>query len=162
MGPTLAGSAVIWIGLAVDSIVESIRATSFSVRLVGASLFQTTATGEAVGLVLISLSVGVVATLLIRGLMGSRLTAVVRREVDRRWNEMSVKSAGAEARNELLMWRIEELQRQLRELMGKRDDMVEEMSRLEARSKHLRGEAEPGPRPDDVVRVPDLAERDPR
>jgi methionine synthase I (cobalamin-dependent) len=48
----------------------------------------------------------------------------MRAEVDKRWEEISTRNAGMEGRNELLEWRLMDLQEQVDALVARRDALL--------------------------------------
>ena len=64
-----------------------------------------------------------------------------REEIEQRREERSVEYAGLAAKNDLLAWRIDELQQQSDSLLEKRDELLEELSQVSAKTSELRTKA---------------------
>lgn len=89
-----------------------------------------------------------------------RLERQIDTEIERRWNELSLRAAGMEARNNLLEWRVPILQSNVNELLGKRDELLGDLSHINERKRVLKEiiadmERSLDPQAPSVVRLPE-------
>jgi hypothetical protein len=129
VGFLLAAVATAWSALAADVVVESTLDTSDRLVLFGRTLAVTTPSIEVFGCVGLAMSVAIIATASIGGAIRRRHETQLRGDVDRRWEEISMHNAGMEARNELLQWRLQDLQEQIDTLAVRRDELLADSSR---------------------------------
>src|SRR5207247_1342215 len=138
LGILLVALGTAWTVFATDVLVESIKDKTGAILLFGRSLFSASATPEVLILAGLALTLGAVLTLALTTISRARRYRSMRSEFDRRWQELSVRHAGLEARHELLEWRIPELQRHVDTLHGKRDELLDEMGKIAEKTRALR------------------------
>jgi septal ring factor EnvC (AmiA/AmiB activator) len=68
---------------------------------------------------------------------GRRLERRMAEELDARWEEISQRDAGTAAQGQLVQWRIAELQSSLEDLIRRRDETLQEMEEMRARTQRL-------------------------
>ncbi len=162
VGFVTAALATAWSALALDVIVESTLDVTDRFVLFGRTIVATTATTEVFVCVSLGVSVAVIATAWIVGSVRGRRELQLRAAVDRRWEEISNWNAGMEARNELLEWRLQDLNEQVETMTARRDVLLADSSRdLEgtraavraSRSREALRQLQDG-----VIRLPDLEE----
>jgi hypothetical protein len=132
---------VAWCGAAVDAIVETIFTPGSAIRAFGRSIALTGPRVEAATVALLGVSVGVIAAIGAIWVVDTLRAASLRKELERRDEQRSLAEAGLAAKNDLLSWRVEELQRQADELLTKRDVLVDELSGVTASTNELRTKA---------------------
>jgi hypothetical protein len=141
MQMVLAGAGAAWSAAAIDSLVETILTPGPAIRMFGRSIAFTGPRAETIVLTLLGLSVG--AILAVAGAwVGQTLRASSwRKELERRSEQRALEEAGLMAKNDLLTWRVEDLQRQADVLLVKRDELLDELSAVAARTTELRTKA---------------------
>ena len=137
----MAAIAVAWSALAADVIAETTRSGDSALTLFGRPLVETTPTVTALTLALLGLSVGVFLTAVFSSIIQGRRIRARRTELEQRNEQRSVELAGLAAKNDLLSWRINELQQQADELLVKRDELLDELGQVSAWTKELRTKA---------------------
>jgi hypothetical protein len=125
----LAALATAWTTIAVDAVIESTLDAQNRLLLFGRTLVLTGPTVEVFACVGLGMSVAVVLTAWIQGSVQWRHEVKMRAEVDKRWEEISTRNAGMEGRNELLEWRLHDLQEQVDALAARRDAMLADTQR---------------------------------
>ena len=95
----------------------------------------------ALTLAVLGLSVGVFLTAILSSLVQGRRIRARRSALEQRNEQRSVELAGLAAKNDLLSWRINELQQQADELLVKRDELLDELGQVSAWTKELRTKA---------------------
>jgi hypothetical protein len=146
---------------AADLVVES--ADSGGATLIAFDrVLWTPGTPEGIWVLCGSVAIAAIAlTAAVARIRGRRLERTMAAELDERWDELSHQDAGVIARNELLSWRIAELQSVLNDLVAKRDAALSEMVALKERSRELRevvrqeAAASPSGHEEHVVVVPE-------
>jgi hypothetical protein len=129
VGFMLAALGAAWSVAAIDIVIESTLNSSAAFVLFGRVLVTTTPNVETFAVVGLGMSVAAIITAAITGYRRRRDEAILRTDVDRRWEEISTRNAGMEARNELLEWRLKELQGQVDALVARRDELVAQEQR---------------------------------
>lgn len=124
VGFILAALATAWTTIAADAVVESTLDGSDRLLLFGRTMVLTTPTIEVFACVALGMSVAVVITAWIQGSVQWRHEVKMRGEVNKRWEEISTRNAGMEGRNELLEWRLQDLQVQVDGLVARRDALL--------------------------------------
>lgn len=124
-----AAFATAWTAIAVDIVIESTLDPDDRFVLFGRTIVTTTPTAEVFVCVGLAMSVAAIAAAWIVGSLRRRRELQLRADVDRRWEEISTRRAGMEARNELLEWRLQDLQEQIDSLIERRDELLAESTR---------------------------------
>ena len=137
LGILIAALGTAWSVLATDVIVESGRAADGTFYLFGRAMTSVALSVEMLILAAMAASVGTIIALAISAGRRASRWRQLRVQVDGHYEEMSTKIAGMEARNELLEWRIPELQAQVAGLLEKRDELLDEMGRIAERARVL-------------------------
>jgi hypothetical protein len=162
VGFVTAALATAWSALALDVIVESTLDATDRFVLFGRTIVATTATTEVFVCVGLGVSVAVIATAWIVGSVRGRRELQLRAAVDRRWEEISNWNAGMEARNELLEWRLQDLNEQVETMTVRRDALLADSSRdlegTRAAVRASRNREALRQLQDGVIRLPDLEE----
>jgi hypothetical protein len=130
--------SIAWATVVVEVVIESAESAGRSVVAFGNTLLSSTpATGIFV-LAGLSASAALALVAAVAFLRGRRLERRMAEELDARYEDVSTRAAGWEARNELLRWRIAELQTQQDQLLAKRQELMEEMEATRKRAVELR------------------------
>jgi hypothetical protein len=137
----IAAIAAAWAALALDVVVESVAADGTAIRFFGHTLSEPTSDSATVTLVVLGATVGGIVAVGVMTLVENLQAKELGDEVRRRAEERSVSQARLVAQNDLLGFRIGELQRQHDDLLARRDRMLEELGRVAAKTKELRAEA---------------------
>jgi hypothetical protein len=124
VGFILAALATAWTTIAVDAVIESTLDAENRLLLFGRTMVLTGPTVEVFACVGLGMSVAIVITAWIQGSVQWRHEVKMRAEVDKRWEEISTRNAGMEGRNELLEWRLLDLQEQVDALVSRRDALL--------------------------------------
>jgi hypothetical protein len=135
VGFVLGALAAAWSAIAVDIVVESTLDDTDRFVLFGRTIVASTPAIEVFVCVGLGISVAVIATTWIVGSIHRRRELQLRVAVDRRWEEISNWNAGMEARNELLEWRLQDLQEQIDTLMQRRDQLLADTRRNPAEAR---------------------------
>jgi hypothetical protein len=125
-------------GLIGDAVVESIGDGGERIVLLGGSL--TLDVGTAATLTILtacSAAAALAWAAAIAFARGRRLERRMAEELDERWAERSQHNAGVEGKNRLLEYRVVELQTQLEDITGKRDEILQEMATVRERAREL-------------------------
>jgi hypothetical protein len=122
----LAALATAWCAVALDIVVESTLDARNAFVMFGRTLVTTTATVEMFALVALGMTVAAIITASIQSYRRRGDEIALRADVDKRWEEISTRGAGMEARNELLEWRLQDLQEQVDILIVRRDGLLAE------------------------------------
>ncbi len=151
-----------------DLAIESAQSGLTQLTLFGNDVH--TATGHSGVYIVVGL-VAVFAAALATSLATLRGRSLERRmaaQLDGRWQQISERNAGFEARNELLTWRARELENQIEDLESQRTELIEEMDHNRIRTRKLRDQARlmkqaiasagEGATVQDLVLVPDADE----
>jgi hypothetical protein len=149
----------------IDIVAESASSGLTQLTLFGSDLFTTGGRGGiyiAAGLVAAA-AAALVASL--AALHGHQIERRMAGDLDERWQQLSERNAGFEARNELLTWRARELENQIEDLSAQRDEMIEEVASSRKRAREIREQARElkramasardGGTADDIVILPD-------
>jgi hypothetical protein len=126
VGFVLAALATAWCAFALDIVVESTLDSNHAIVMFGRTIATTTPTIETFVLVALGMSAAAIATASIQSYRHRSDEIALRADVDRRWEEISTRGAGMEARNELLEWRLVDLQEQIDALIVRRDGLLAE------------------------------------
>jgi hypothetical protein len=126
VGFVLAALATAWCAVALDIVVESLLDPDNAIVMFGRTLVTTTATIETLVLVALGMSAAAVITASIQSYRRRSDEIALRADVDKRWEEISTRGAGIEARNELLEWRLNDLREQVDALILRRDALLAE------------------------------------
>lgn len=127
--------------LAGDLAVESASSGLTRLTMFGNDLYTTTAhTGVFIVVGLVAAFAAALAASL-ASLRGRNIERRMAEQLDGRWQQISERNAGFEARNELLTWRARELENQIEDLESQRTELIEEMDRNRARTRKLREQA---------------------
>lgn len=140
--PNLATAlAAAWAAIALDVVAESTLTHGPAIRAFGRTLAQPASGTRTLILVLAGVSLGAIATTGIAALVESLRAKALRAEIERRTEARSLAHVGLLAKNDLLTWRINELQEQADELLTKRDGLLDELGLLTTKTQQLRAEA---------------------
>jgi hypothetical protein len=126
VGFVLAALATAWTTIAADAVIESTLDAQNRLLLFGRTMVLTSSTIEVFACVGLGMSVAIVITAWIQGSVQWRHEVKMRAEVNKRWEEISTRNAGMEGRNELLEWRLQDLQEQVDTLIVRRDALLAE------------------------------------
>jgi hypothetical protein len=137
----MAALAAAWGAVAVDVITESALTDGPVIRLFGRTAAEPAPRTATLLLVLAGISLGAIVMAGITTLLQNRRARAFGAEIHRRTEERALTYAGLVAKNDLLTWRINELQQHADELLAKRDKLLDELGRVSARTKELRAEA---------------------
>ena len=129
VGFMLAALATAWTAFAVDTVIESTLDDRNRLVLFGRTVIETSSSVEVFACVGLGMSVAAIATAWIVGSARRRRETQLRADVDDRWEEISTRNAGMEARNELLVWRLKDLQEQVNTLVARRDELLADSHR---------------------------------
>lgn len=148
-----------------DIVVESASSGLTQLTMFGNELFTT---GGRAGIFITAALVAAAAAALMASLAalhGRRIEKRMASDLDERWQQLSERNAGFEARNELLTWRARELENQIEDLSAQRDEMIEEMDTSRSRARQIREQArelkrtmvsaQDGGTAEDIVILPD-------
>jgi hypothetical protein len=124
IGFLLAALGTAWTAFAVDIVIESTLSDSNRLILFGRTVVGTSATVEVFVCVVLGMTVAAIVTGWLVGSSRRRRDVQLRADVDARWEEISTRNAGVEARNELLEWRYQDLQEQVDVLIARRDELL--------------------------------------
>lgn len=138
----IAALAAAWAAVAVDVIAESALTDGPAIRVFGRTVAEPAQDTATLILVLAGISLGAIVMAGIAARVQYHKAKAFGAELQRRTEERSVAQAGLAARNDLLTWRITELQQQADELLAKRDKLLDELGRVSAKTQELRTEAE--------------------
>jgi hypothetical protein len=106
----LAGAGAAWSAAAIDSLVETILTPGPAIRMFGRSIAFTGPRTETIVLTLLGLSVGAILAVTATW-VGQTLGASTRRkELERRSEQRALVETGLVAKNDLLTWRVDDLQ----------------------------------------------------
>lgn len=159
----LLGIALVWSVLAVDLVAESAARGGAAIVLFGAVLARTPVETGILAIAAVAASAGVALVAAAAFVRGRWLERRLADEVDERYQEISVKAAGWEAREDLIRWQIADLERQQAKLIAKRDELIADMQTARRATSDLRKVARKQKAAidrvvraaDDVVIVPD-------
>ena len=124
IGFMLAALSTAWTAIAVDIVIESTLDDSNRLVLFGRTVIDTSATVEVFVCVVLGMTVAAIVTAWLVGSARRKHEVQLRADVDARWEEISTRNAGMEARNELLEWRYQDLQEQVEVLVARRDELL--------------------------------------
>jgi hypothetical protein len=133
--------AAAWAAVALDVVAESALTDGPSIRAFGRTVAEPAAGTASLVLILAGISLGAIAALGIAALVESFRAKALRAEIERRAEARSLEHVGLLAKNDLLTWRINELQEQADELLAKRDGLLDELGVLTSKTQQLRAEA---------------------
>ena len=133
--------AAAWAAVAVDVIGESTLTEGPAIRAFGRPLAEPAPGAATLVLVLAGISLGAILALGIAAMVESFRAKALRAEVERRAEARSLAYVGLLAKNDLLTWRINELQEQADELLARRDGLLDELGLLTTKTQQLRAEA---------------------
>jgi hypothetical protein len=120
----LAALATAWCAIALDIVIESTLDAGHGILMFGRTLATTSATVETFALVVLGMTVAAIVTASVQSYRRRSYEVALRADVDQRWEEISTRGAGMEARNELLEWRLQDLQEQVDALVVRRDELL--------------------------------------
>jgi hypothetical protein len=125
-----------------EIVIESARLGGRGVVAFGTTLLTTETSVGIFVLAGLSASAALALVAAVAFHRGRRLERRMAGELDARYEDISTKAAGWEARNELLRWRIAELQNQQEQLLAKREELMAEMTLARQRASDLRAVAQ--------------------
>jgi hypothetical protein len=124
IGFLLAALGTAWTAFAVDIVIESTLDDANRLVLFGRTVIDTSSTVEVFACVGLGMTVAAIVTAWLVGSSRHKREVKLRADVDTRWEEISTRNAGVEARNELLEWRYQDLQEQVETLIARRDELL--------------------------------------
>jgi hypothetical protein len=124
IGFLLAALGTAWTAFAVDMVIESTLEDANRLVLFGRTVIDTSSTVEVFACVGLGMTVATIVTAWLVGSSRRKREVKLRADVDTRWEEISTRNAGVEARNELLEWRYQDLQEQVETLIVRRDELL--------------------------------------
>ena len=133
--------AAAWAAVAVDVIAESTLTDGPAIKAFGRTVAEPAPGTATLVLVLIGISLGAIVAIGVVALVEFFRAKALRAEIERRTEERSLAHVGLLAKNDLLTWRINELQEQADELLAKRDGLLDELGVLTTKTQQLRAEA---------------------
>lgn len=137
MAAVLIVLATALLGAATDAVVESAIDGGDAIVMFGQTL-ATPGTAGTLGILTATSAAAVLAWVAsIAHARGRRLERRLTEELDERWEDLSQRVAGELGRKTLLEWRVVELRNQVDELVGKRDELLEEMAAVRERTSEL-------------------------
>lgn len=131
-------AALVWTVLAVDLVAESAARGGRSIVVFGTMLARTPPETGILVIAGAAASAGIALVAAAAFVRGRWLERRLADEVDDRYQEMSVRAAGWEAREDLLRWQIADLERQQARLIAKRDELLTEMQLARRTTSDLR------------------------
>ena len=131
-------AALVWTVLAVDLVAESAARGGRTIVVFGTTLIRTVPETGILVIAATAASAGIALVGAAAFVRGRWLERRIADEVDDRYQEMSVKAAGWEAREDLLRWQIADLERQQARLISKRDELLTEMQLARRTTSDLR------------------------
>ncbi len=130
--------AAAWTALVVDVVIESAPSGGSTIQVSGRA-FAVSDPAHGIYLMAgLAASAALLLTAALASWRGRRRERRMAAELDERWEQLSIDHAGVEARQQLLEWRVGELQTQADVLAGKRDELLEEMASVRQRTARLR------------------------
>jgi hypothetical protein len=159
-----AALAAAWVAVAGDLVVESTLDEAETIRWFGRAIADPGRTEAIATVAGVALTVGAALVLLLSAGRRAERDRRARRELEERSQELSLRAAQMNARDELLRWRLPQLQSSVDTLQERRGELLEELGRLQAKLETLRteaaelahGRAERAPEP--LVTLPDEGE----
>ncbi|MBI3648966.1 MAG: hypothetical protein HY240_09495 [Actinobacteria bacterium] len=150
-----------WTAFAIDAILETARTQGSAIWLFGRSIALVSPAGETAVLTLLGASVGVVLGFVASSAFQRLRARILRVAVQRRQEERSMLNAKLIAKNDLLAWRIDELEAQTDRLLARRAKLESDLTGVavttaELREKVRRGEEKPAELGEDLVVLPEL------
>ncbi len=137
LGFLKAAVGTVWIALAGDVAVESALNDDHTLRSFGRAFATVSPKAETIAIAGLAFTVGAVAIFGVSAGRRARRWHGLKDQTDRRWKEFTESHSGLEARNELLQWRVPELQRQVDELDRRRDEKLEELAQIAEQTQAL-------------------------
>jgi hypothetical protein len=134
--------ATAWTAFVVDTIVESGRAGGGSLVALRRTLLTPGVRPGILILCGLAASAGLAMAAAVAHARGRRRERRMAAELDARYQEMTARAAGDIARAGLLSWRVAELRTSMRELTGRRDQLLAEMELARRRTTELRALSE--------------------
>jgi hypothetical protein len=131
-----------WATVVTEVVIESAEFGGRSIVAFGTTLLTSEAATGIFVLAGLSASAALAVVAAVGFLRGRRLERRMAGELDARYEDISTKAAGWEARNELLRWRIAELQTQQDQLLAKREELMQEMAATRKKAAELRDVAQ--------------------
>lgn len=159
------GAAIAWSVLAVDLVAESAARGGRALVLFGTVIVRTPIEAGIVAIATVAASAGIALIAAAASVRGRWLERRLADEVDERYQEISVRAASWEAREDLLRRQIADLEREQARLIAKRDELIADMQAARRTTSDLREVARRSKEAidrvvkaaDDVVIVPDPA-----
>ena len=137
MAAVLIVLATALLGAATDAVVESAIDGGNAIVMFGQTV-ATPGTAGTLGILTASSAAAVLAWVAsIAHARGRRLERRLTEELAERWEDLSQRVAGELGRTTLLAWRGVELRNPVDELVGKRDELLEEMAAVRERTSEL-------------------------
>lgn len=134
----LLGTAFAWTVVAIDLVAESAARGGRAIVVFGTVLFRPPVETGILVIAAVAAAAGVALAATAAFGRGRWLERRIADEVDEHYQEISVKAAGWEAREDLLRWQIADLERQQAKLISKRDELITEMQTARRATSDLR------------------------
>lgn len=134
----LLGAALAWTVVAVDLVAESAAQGGRALVVFGTELARTAPETGILVIAAVAASAGVALVGVAAFVRGRWLERRLADEVDERYNDIAVKAAGWEAREDLIRWQIADLERQQARLIAKRDELIADMQTARRTTSDLR------------------------
>jgi hypothetical protein len=135
-------AGVAWSAAGIELLVETILTPGSAIRMFGRSIAFTGPRAETIVVTLIGASVGALLAVAATDIIQTLRSASLRDELERRNEQSALSDVGRAAKNDLLSWRVDDLQRQADALLARRDDLLGELADVADRTTDLRTKAQ--------------------
>jgi gas vesicle protein len=135
-------AGVAWSAAGIELLVETILTPGSAIRMFGRSIAFTGPRAETIVVTLIGASVGALLAVAATYIIQTLRSASLRDELERRNEQRALSDVGRAAKNDLLSWRVDDLQRQADALLARRDDLLGELADVADRTTDLRTKAQ--------------------
>jgi hypothetical protein len=134
----LLAATFVWATLAVDLVAESAARGGRALVLFGSVLMHTSPEAGTIAIAGVAALAGAGIAATAASVRGRWLEQRIAEEVDERYQEMAVRAAGWEAREDLIRWQITDLEREQGRLIAKRDELLDDMQTARRATAELR------------------------
>jgi hypothetical protein len=135
-------AGVAWSAAGIELLVETILTPGSAIRMFGRSIAFTGPRAETIVVTLIGASVGALLAVTATHIIQTIRSASLRDELERRNEQRALSDVRRAAKNDLLSWRVDDLQRQADALLARRDDLLVELSDVADGTTDLRTKAQ--------------------
>jgi gas vesicle protein len=142
MEMVIAAAGVAWSAVGIESLVETILTPGSAIRVFGRSIAFTGPRAEIIVMTLVGTSVGALVAVTATYIIQTIRSASLRDELERRNEQRALSDVALAAKNDLLSWRVDDLQRQADALLARRDDLLVDLSDVADRTTDLRTKAQ--------------------